>query len=172
MNKWLVRLAVPVLASAFVVAGFAFQHQTASAYGRADQPLAQIEFSGNCDNPNFFFCSDVVGTGGIWFWIEIDADGTGDIAGSECFHTVGGVGGPGGAGAQSIKGDVTWENVHVEGDPSSAYPQAALPGMVDPNGDYYLITIPGGDEFLFPRTTGHYSAHPDHGVTLQLQIAP
>jgi hypothetical protein len=60
-----------------------------AAYGRAEQPLAQIEFSGNCNNPDFFLCAPPpagFGLGGVWFWIEIDAGGTGDIAGAGCGH--------------------------------------------------------------------------------------
>ncbi len=168
MNKWLVRLAVPVLASAFVFAGFAFQHQTASAYGRADQPLAQIELSANCNNPGYSLCSDVVGTGGIWFWIEIDANGTGDIAGAGCGHIVGG-GGPGTAGAESIRGDIQWEYSSLENGLAAG---AQFFGTMDPSDQYYLVTTPDGEEWLFPTTTGHYSFRPAHGVSLQLQVAP
>ena len=49
-----------------------------AAYGAADQPLAQIEFSGNCNNPDVEFCHKV-GLGGIWLWIEIDG-GAGCLA--------------------------------------------------------------------------------------------
>ena len=150
---------------------------TVLAYGKADQPLAQIEFSGNCTNPDFPFCApppDGVGTGGIWYWIEIDAGGTGDIAGAGCGHTVGGVGGPGGAGADSIKGEISWTYSTAEDAPANAQ---TFPGLQDPGDQYYLVTLPpdptGSSEmFLIPTTTGHYSFSPIHGVTLQLQVAP
>ena len=77
-----------------------------AAYGHADQPLAQIEFSANCNNPAFILCGpppDGFGLGGIWLWIEIDADGTGDVAGAGCGHDRAGSG-----GAFPIKGEITW----------------------------------------------------------------
>jgi hypothetical protein len=168
MHTWIRRLSFLTLLSVVVMTGFAVQHSTASAYGAADAPLAQIEFSGNCNNPNFDFCSDVVGTGGIWLWIEVDDGGIGDVAGAGCGHVVGGVGGPGGAGAESIRGDITWTLVDGGNVPAGAM----LPGIVDPNDSYYLVDIGGGELFAFPQTPGHYSFHPAPGVTLQLQIAP
>jgi hypothetical protein len=86
----------------------------ALAYGHADQPLAQLELSGNCNNPAFPLCAappDGFGTGGIWVWIEIDANGTGDISGANGIDTVGG-GGP--AGAEKIKGEVSWTYTSLE----------------------------------------------------------
>jgi hypothetical protein len=135
----------------------------AAAYGRADHLLAQIEFSANCDNPGFRLCApppNGFGLGGIWFWIEIDANGTGDISGAGCDHVPGG----GGGGAGSIRGDVTWW-------PSTG-PQG-LAFAVDPNNLYYNVDIgDGGPPFSFPRTVGHYSFAPAPGVTVQTQIAP
>lgn len=168
---WFTR-ALMLPAAAFVV--LVAWHGAASAYGKADTPLAQIAFSGNCDNPSFPFCApppNGVGTGGIWFWIEIDAGGGGDIRGSGCGHTYGGVGGPGGAGASPIKGDITWTySNRANGVQSGAL---FFPGLEDPNDHYYLVTLPGGtDKFLFPTSVGHYSFKPTTAVTLQLQVAP
>jgi hypothetical protein len=135
-----------------------------AAYGHADQPLAQIEFSANCDKPGFALCApppDGFGLGGIWLWIEVDADGTGDVRGAGCGHTQGG---GGGGGAGPIHGDVTWW--------ASTGPQGPA-FAVDPNNKYYNVDI--GDEgppFSFPRTQGHYSFHPAPGVTVQTTIAP
>ena len=137
----------------------------ALAYGHADQPLAQIEFSANCNNPSYSLCSDVVGTGGIWLWIEIDANNTGDVAGAGCGHVVGGIGGPGGAGAESIRGDITWEY-------STGVPNGVFSFAEDPTDTYYLVTIGPGEVFAFPVTQGHYSFRPVHGVTAQTQVAP
>jgi hypothetical protein len=136
------------------------------AYGRADQPLAQVEVSANCDNPSYFLCQ-IVGTGGIWFWVEIDAGGTGDLSGAVCGHTVGGAGGPGGAGAGSIKGTATWIAATLESAPPGV-PNLA----VDPHDSYYLVTTPIGDQWLIPTTTGHYSFRPIHGVQIQITVAP
>jgi hypothetical protein len=173
-------LAVTLAAGIVALCAVALDHSTASAYGAADHPLAQIEFSGNCNNPDFFFCApppEGVGTGGIWLWLEIDSGGTGDVSGAVCGHVVGGIGGPGGAGAQSIRTEITWVPELGVPDPS-VFGEAALPGMADPNGDYYLVSIPdqdapgGSEQFLFPQTPGHYSFNPVPGVTLQLQVAP
>jgi hypothetical protein len=166
-TRW---LALPVAAVVALVAwsGSAF------AYGKAESPLAQIEFSGNCNNPSFPFCAQPpagVGLGGIWFWIEIDAGGEGDISGAGCGHTFGGAHGPGGAGGGPIKGEITWSySNRADGVSAGAL---SFPGLEDPNDHYYLVTLPGGaNKFLFPTTTGHYSFAPVHGVTLQLQVAP
>ncbi len=163
-TRW---LALPV-----VMASLAVLSGSAHAYGRADSPLAQIEFSGNCNNPSFPFCAPPpagVGTGGIWFWVEIDADGTGDIAGAACGHSFTSHG-KGTAGAGSIKGDITWTySTRANGINVGA---ASFPGIVDPGDKYYLITLPTGEKFLFPTTVSHYSFAPVPGVSLQLTVAP
>src|SRR5215470_20278338 len=41
---------------------------------------------------------------GVWLWIELNSNGTGDYTGSDCIHT--GSAGLNGAGHQ--RGDVTW----------------------------------------------------------------
>jgi hypothetical protein len=134
----------------------------AAAYGRADGPLAQIEFSGNCNNPDIPLCfppPSGFGLGGIWFWIEIDAGGTGDIAGAGCGHDRAGSGGAG-----PIRGEITWWG--------SVGPQGAA-FFVDPNNRYYNVDLgDGGPPLSFPQTVGHYSFHPAPGVALELQIAP
>jgi hypothetical protein len=138
---------------------------SAAAYGRADQPLRQIEFSANCNNPAFPLCAPApagFGLGGIWLWIEIDANQTGDVAGAGCGHVRGG----GGGGAGSIRGDVTWW--------WSATPQgfpAAFGAPPDANG-YSNVDIGGGEVLAFPVTIGHYSAHPARGVAIEVQVAP
>ncbi len=142
-----------------------------AAYGAADQPLAQVELSANCNNPSFPLCAPPpagVGTGGIWLWIEIDSDHTADFAGAGCGHTVGGIGGPGGAGAGGIRGTTTWSYA------TSAQAQAAGAFFfgVDPNDEYYLVDFGPDGLFAFPTTRGHYSFQPVPAVTIQLQIAP
>jgi hypothetical protein len=131
-----------------------------AAYGKADEPLAQVEWSANCNNPAFELCQQV-GLGGVWLWIEIDADGTADVAGAGCGH-VKGVGGGGGP----IRGefDWTWSPVPI-GFPASFSPD------IDPAG-YYVIQIDPTFVVSFNVTHGHYSAHPAPAVALELQIAP
>lgn len=157
------RLFLPIAIVAFGLAGSTI---SASAYGRADQPLAQVEISANCDNSGFAFCANVVGTGGIWFWVELDANHTGDLSGAECGHTVGG----GGAGAGSISGNVTWfysaapvgVNVLNATDPTDTH------GITN----WYVIVMPNGPPFSVPVQTGHYSWQPISGVSLQTTVAP
>jgi hypothetical protein len=160
-------LAAIVAAGALVTVTGTITPGRALAYGAADQPLAQVELSANCDNASFFLCSDVVGTGGIWFWVEVDADNTGDLTGSDCFHTVGGVGGPGGAGGESIKQSVTWSYTSLENAP----PDAHFFGTFDKHDNYYLISTQEGP-WLIPTTTGHYPVHLTNGVQIQITVAP
>jgi hypothetical protein len=138
-------------------------------YGHADGPLAQIEFSANCNNPDFPLCAAPpagFGLGGIWLWIEIDGgagatSGDADVAGAVCGH-VRGVGG----GAGSVKGEFEWRwSATPEGFPAvMGYP-------LDPNG-YYNVDLGEFGVIAFPVSQGHYSNRPAPGVTLQLQIAP
>jgi hypothetical protein len=148
-------------ASLLAVATLGASSGGVAAYGRADQPLAQIEFSANCNNPAFPLCfppPNGFGLGGVWFWIEIDANGTGDIAGAGCGHDRAGSGGAG-----PITGEISWTGGAATGE---AF-------FVDPNGKYYNVTLPGSPVALsFPQTQGHYSFRPAPGVTIQLQVAP
>ena len=155
-------LRLLVAASLLAVGALGATTGGVAAYGHADQPLAQIEFSGNCNNPSFPLCApppNGFGLGGIWVWIEIDANGTGDIAGADCGHDRAGSGGAG-----SIRGEVTWW-------PSTGPQGEAF--AVDPNNLYYNVSLGhGGPPLSFPRTVGHYSFAPAPAVTLQLQVAP
>ena len=152
-------------ASLLAVAALGASTGGVAAYGHADQPLAQIEFSANCNNPAFILCGpppDGFGLGGIWLWIEIDADGTGDVAGAGCGHDRAGSG-----GAFPIKGEITW----TEG---TDIGNSLVP---DPNGMYYYVALPappGAPPMVltFPQTQGHYSVRPVPGVSIQAQVAP
>src|SRR5262245_40791829 len=106
-------------------------HSMAFAYGSAEQPLAQLEFSANCNNPDYELCQ-FFGTGGIWFWIEVDANGTGDIQGAVCGHTVGG----GGARGGPIGGEITWEYTTLAAGIAAG---GEFYGTTDPNDQYYLV---------------------------------
>jgi hypothetical protein len=133
-----------------------------AAYGKADQPLAQLELSANCNDPTFGLCQQV-GLGGIWFWIEIDANGTGDIAGAGCGHDRAGSG-----GASPIRGEITW----TSGSAADVLGAGGFLFGVDPSNSYYIIQFAPGEVFGFPKTVGHYSFHPVPAVTIQLQVAP
>lgn len=170
----LLNTKVAGLAAAGAMAFGAVQAVSASAafaYGRADSPLAQVEVSANCDNPSFWLCApfpEGVGTGGIWYWVELDADGSGDLSGAACGHTVGGVGGPGGAGAGSIKGTASWTYSTLETAPQGVI----FFGTTDPHDNYYLVTITDGSQWLIPVTTGHYGTKLAPGVQIQITVAP
>jgi hypothetical protein len=148
------------LASLLAVAAAGATTGGVTAYGRADHPLAQIEYSENCNN--FQLCGG--GGGGVWIWIEIDGgplSGTADVAGAGCFHQPGLF-----AGATSIRGELDWywSPVPVGFD-------ATLGTVTDLNG-WYVITDPNMGPASFPVSVGHYSAHPFPGVNFELQVAP
>ena len=153
-------LRVLLLGGLLAAASVAVSASPVAAYGAAEHPLAQIEFSGNCNNPDFFLCFPPpagFGLGGVWLWIEIDAGGTGDVAGAGCGHDRAGSGGAG-----PILGEITWTG------PAPVGPIF----FVDPNNMYYAVHLPDGGVVSFPQTQGHYSLHPAPGVALELQVAP
>jgi hypothetical protein len=155
-------LRLLLAASLLTVAALGATTGGVAAYGRADQPLAQLELSANCNNPDFGLCQQV-GLGGIWLWIEIDANGTGDIAGAGCGH-IPGVGG----GAGPIVGEISW----TSGTASDVLGAGGFLFGVDPHNAYYIVGLGPGEVFGFPKTVGHYSFSPVPAVTIQLQVAP
>ncbi len=159
LSRRLSPLVVSGMLAAFGIVGGA---GNVLAYGAPDHPLAQIELTANCNNPDHPLCQPSpagFGLGGVWLWIEIDAGGSGDIAGAGCGH-IRGVGG----GADSIRGDITWVKVTL--------PPGAFPFWTDPTNTYYLVTLGNGDALPFPVTVGHYSFSPAPAVAFQLQVAP
>ena len=163
-------LTTPVLAIVLVVTGFAFQVSAALAQGAAGQTIAHIEHVISCNDAGNPICEGE--TGGGSFTFKIYADGTGTIAGAFGGHTIGGVGGPGGAGAISVHQEISWSLCELtEIDTCEDAEQFG----VDPNGWYYLVTIDVGGEVekgLFPTTVGHYSTHLAPGVAEELQVSP
>lgn len=156
---------VAALAGALAIASLGLSASGVAAYGKADEPLAQVEFSANCNNPGYWLCQQV-GLGGIWLWIEIDANSTGDVAGAGCGHVRGGPRG----GAGSIRGDITWTS--FSGTPADLLAQGIFAFAVDPGGDYYIVALGPGEAFAFPTTVGHYSFNPVPGVSVQTTVAP
>jgi hypothetical protein len=139
---------IAVLAGVLSAASLGFMAGDAAAYGQADGPIAQIEFSGNCNNPDFVLCyppdQGGFGLGGIWLWIEIDGgagatSGDADIAGSGCGH-IRGVGG----GAFSIRGEFDWW--------WSATPEGAdvTFGTYSDADGYYNVELGPNDVFFVP----------------------
>jgi hypothetical protein len=161
--KFVFRLLIP--AAILVMASLSTTATTAGAYGANE--VAQLELSVNCDNPNYFLCSPAgVGTGGFWLWTALNSDGTADFSGAGCGHVVGGIGGRGGAGAGSIKGNASWSG------PSSSSAPGVFGLITDPNGNYYTVVYPGVGPIFYPATQGHYAFQPAPGVTIQLTVAP
>lgn len=188
MKSSLARLGIVGVLGALALGGTqALSLTSAFAYGKADNPVAQVTLSGNCDNPNFPFCApppEGVGTGGIWAWAELDANtgsltsGTMDATVAECGHVVGG-GGPGSAGAHGGPDrNGTWQMYDSLGDAMAAN-SAAFP-FYDPStyqGSVYLLDFfPGsGDQdfvAVVPTQLGHYNQHPANAVSLQATVAP
>lgn len=133
---------------------------TASAsadYGQG--AIYQIELSVNSPGPH---------GGSIWLWVGLNADGTGDYAGSDCGH--------GGGGTASDRGDVTW---HYEGNSVviDGVLLNALPVSINP-----FIPPPFPTTMTVPRGYGHYTGNDHAFLTLpsflpvggfsQLQVAP
>jgi hypothetical protein len=156
--KRLGRIAIAVVATATLAAAlFAATAGPASAdYGPGAQ--YQIEISAN----------NVGGpTGdGVWLWIALYRDGSGDYAGSDCIHTGSLLGHPGLNGAAAERGDVTWRDTGT----SLVIDGVALIGGLFP----VTITV--------PDTYGHAVIAADQVITgfalgplggsAQVQVAP
>jgi hypothetical protein len=152
----------------------------ALAYGHADQPIAQVEISANCNNPDFPLCQEV-GLGGVWAWAELDTAGASDHGTMDYTLTFCGHAGPGGgahsAGAFGHPGEGSWSTIAGMGDaPPGAFP------FFDPgtySGPLYVLDFApgsGADDFiaLVPAAVGHYSSPSDWpaGAQFQTQVAP
>jgi len=119
-----------------------------AAYGNG--AVYQVELTANAGGPD---------GGGVWLWIELDQNGTGDYSGADCGH---------GLGSTSDKGEVTW---------SSSNGWITISGVVLNGLGGFPTTI------TVPATTGHYSGTIGSFLTLpgfippfigksQLQVAP
>lgn len=185
--RW-VRVLVPVLT--LVITGSLATTSGALAYGAQDQPVAQVEISGNCDNPSFSFCSNVVGVGGIWAWAALDSVPSSAVPGwnemdatvADCGHTPGG-GSPGSAGASGGPDSIgVWQefstlNAAEAATGGAAQPLLLLSGQNPYTGPVYVLDFfpgsgPNDFEAVVPVAQGHYSAQPAPGVSLQIQVAP
>jgi hypothetical protein len=160
----------------------------ALAYGSADQPIAQVEISGNCNNPSFPLCQEV-GLGGVWSWAELDTAGGSAAGGSMdytltfCGHT-----GPGGgahsAGAFGHPGEGRWYRVDTLGDAfglgstltGGAGASPFFDTSVAYDGYYVLDYFPGSGSGDFvaivPAPYGHYGLNPVSAVAIQTTVAP
>lgn len=168
-----VRIRLSLLLAALVAAALVVPSVASADYGNTSQ--YQVGISLNCDAPHSSICNQFGGTGGEWGWYVFNNDGTGDAQIAGCGHTVGGIGGPGGAGAGHQDVDFTWTT-----GPSTASPVGSPNGL-----DFYItsdttrFTGRGGGTVTdanvgdtgIPAYPGHYSFHPAPGVTAQIQVA-
>jgi len=101
---------------------------------------------------------------GVWLWIELNRDGSGDYTGADCIHS--GPGGPNGAGHE--RGDVKWTD-------NTATGQLTITGVA-------LIDAQFPVTVVVPDRYGHYRESSDSfiqgfvlgqiGGTAQVQVAP
>ena len=131
MFRWinsgvLPRLAVLALAGAVLVAVAAVGTASAAPSTPPGGDAAyQVELSGNVPGKN---------GGGSWFWLELDKDGGGIYAGSDC--------GRGAPGASGARGTLSWEQ---QGD------QLVIHGVVSPGLPPFAY-----EPILVPAAYGHY----------------
>lgn len=152
MKRSFMLVLATLIASLGTLLGTSLTHpgKALADYGQGAQ--YQIELSYNCSKTA---CGPIVGSGaGLWLWIELSANNTGDYQGSDCLH---------GSGAIADSGSVTW-----------AY---GLNGSIVISG----LILAGGHlpgTIVVPSTYGHYvlQGYPLPGFsfpgTTQLQIAP
>jgi hypothetical protein len=144
-----------LVATACAVPGIAAAAPSAPPGGDA---LYQVEISGNVPGPQ---------GGGSWFWLELDRDGGGIYAGSDCGH--------GGGGASADRGALTWEQqgdqVVIHGVVSGGLPPFAFePILVPAAYGHYVKTFAQ----VFPTLTAFLTSV---GVdvsngSVQVQVAP
>ncbi len=146
------RFALSLVASLALAFGVSTSTATpVAAYG--NDAIYQIEFSLNCNDRTDPFCTDRVGLGGLWGWIEVDSDGFADVELTGCSHGFDTA--PYGR-ADHFSGDIPWSYTTTQGE----FP------WVDPNGQYVSI----GGAFVFPATPGHYSFTLGPGISAIAQI--
>lgn len=117
----------------------------------------QIEISDNCTGLQQ--CLVAKGDG-VWLWLELNKDGTGDYSGADCVHDLAG---SGLSGAFGDRGDVHW---------SSANGSITITGVVLIGGTVPVtITVPAGYGHYVKSAPQVFSDFPIPGQ-VQLQVAP
>jgi hypothetical protein len=115
-----------VLVAALAVIGFATGTATAApSPPPGGDAVYQVEISANVPGPT---------GGGSWFWLELDRDGGGVYAGSDCGH--------GGIGAAGSHGPISWVQ---QGD------QLLIYGVLSPELPPFVY-----DPIVVPAAYGHY----------------
>ena len=81
VSTW--RLALALIMAGSMSGGFLLSSATKASADYGSGAQYQIEISDNCNGPQL---CEVAQGDGIWLWIELNANGTGDYAGSDCIH--------------------------------------------------------------------------------------
>jgi hypothetical protein len=163
-------LAAALVGALALTAGFA---SSAGAYGGgAGHEMWQIGISFNCNNPSL--CGNE--TGGTWGWGEFDRQGDqtwGDAQLTFCGHTVGGVGGSGGAGAGHVDIDLHSWYIGSNGDFWVTSETDTFTGHGPPQSQEFT---PENEDTGVPATPGHYNTtdlfgFSAPGLAFQIQVA-
>ena len=147
-------------AASFVVVAVAAPVAGAD-YGNKAQYQAAISL--NCDNKSAFFCTNVVGLGGLWSWFAFNNDGTFDSTETFCAHNDPTFG----SGAFHFNGDGEWTVM-------PASPQAPPFGQTN---DFWVNYNDGrgwqDSEVPYPgaKTSAHYSFKPAPGISAVAQVS-
>lgn len=138
MKRFLLPIAA-ALAALALPAGSASAH-----YGNT--AVRQIELSANINGHE---------GGGVWLWIELSSNGTGDYTGSDCGHA--------GQGAVADNGDVEWHEVEgeSEGEAKLVIEGITLNGLAE-----WPTTV------TVPAAIGHYTGAIGTFLTLPPFIIP
>jgi hypothetical protein len=154
----LARIAILAIAGALVPVIAVGTASAAPSIPPGGDAAYQVELSGNVAGKT---------GGGSWFWLELDKDGGGIYAGSDCAH--------GGGGASADRGTLTWQQqgdqLVIHGVVSAGLPPFAYePILVPATYGHYVETFAQ----VFPALTAFLisvGADPSNG-SVQVQIAP
>ncbi len=158
MRKTLVLVAL--VAAFAAVTGFTSAGK-ALAYGNNAQFQATLSL--NCDNKSSYFCTNVVGLGGVWKWFAFNSDGTFDSTETFCGHNDPTFG----SGAFHFNGDGEWM-VGAPGPESPPFGQTAEFWVNYNDGQGWqdsLVPYPGAGVSM------HYSAKLGPGISAEAQVS-
>ena len=154
MRKLLLAAAVSVVLIGVVVPAASADYGNRAQY--------QVAVSLNCDNKTAFFCTNVVGLGGVWQWFAFNNDGTFDSTETFCAHNDPVFG----SGAFHFNGDGEWKVGAVT-------PEAPPYGQLQ---DFWVNYEDGsgwqdsGVPYA-PNTSMHYSFKGGPGISAQTQVS-
>jgi hypothetical protein len=152
-------LLLAAAAASFVVMAVAAPVASAD-YGNTAQYQAALSL--NCDSKTSFFCTNVVGLGGVWAWFAFSNDGTFDSTETFCGHNDPVFG----SGAFHFNGDGNWK-VDAAGPTAPPFGQAQ---------DFWVNYNDGqgwqdSDVPYVANTSMHYSFKGGSGISAVAQVA-